>query len=331
MFAPARRENTFTMTSIAGPSNSGKTYSALLYARGLAGPDGKIALIDTENKRSRFYADVFEFDVSDLRPPFTSQRYIEKIVEAEKAEFPVCIVDSVSHEWEGTGGCLEQADAIQLRTKKPGLHCWKKPKAGHKKLVNTILQARMHLIFCCRVKEVLKPSKDKDGRSVIVNEGFAAIQEKGFIYEMTLSMLLDAKTHIPEITKCIEGLDHVFPKGELITTATGEAVRKWAEQGDVIDEKLEKLFDVARSAANLGTEKFKKWFKDESPENRRALKSHVMAELESICRAADETEAELAEAAALAEGEVETMDLTDALPAGVQTASELFPEKEDAD
>ncbi|MCV9910019.1 ATP-binding protein [Brucella sp. HL-2] len=98
----AVREKTFTLTSIAGPSGSGKTYSALLYARGLVGQEGKIGFIDTENKRSRFYADVAGgFDVIDLDPPFTSSRYIQAIKAFEKAGYTAIIIDSISHEWEG--------------------------------------------------------------------------------------------------------------------------------------------------------------------------------------------------------------------------------------
>ena len=46
---------------ISGPSGSGKTFSSLKLARGLVGPTGKIAFIDTENGSGKLYADLTEF------------------------------------------------------------------------------------------------------------------------------------------------------------------------------------------------------------------------------------------------------------------------------
>ena len=43
--------------ALAGPSGSGKTLSALLLAFGITGDWSKIALIDTEHGRAKFYAE----------------------------------------------------------------------------------------------------------------------------------------------------------------------------------------------------------------------------------------------------------------------------------
>lgn len=53
--ARAKRVSLPVPIAIIGPSGSGKTKSALLVARGLAGPDGKIGLIDSENGRALEY------------------------------------------------------------------------------------------------------------------------------------------------------------------------------------------------------------------------------------------------------------------------------------
>ena len=93
-----------------GKSGGGKTYSALKLAKGLG---GKICVIDTENGRASHYADEFDFDVIDLNPPFSPARYIEAIKTAQDAGYKAIVIDSISHEWEGTGGCLEMAEGKQ--------------------------------------------------------------------------------------------------------------------------------------------------------------------------------------------------------------------------
>nr|WP_278521298.1 AAA family ATPase [Brucella anthropi] len=292
----AVREKTFTLTSIAGPSGSGKTYSALLYARGLVGPEGKIGFIDTENKRSRFYADVAGgFDVIDLDPPFTSARYIEAIKAFEKAGYTAIIIDSISHEWEGTGGVLEQAEAIEQSSKRPGLHCWAKPKAGHKKLMNELLQTRAHLIFCCRVKEKVVQAKGENGKNEIVNEGFVVVQEKMFIYEMTVSLMLAEGNHIPTILKCPGDLLHAFPEGSKITPKIGEAVRGWSDTGKDIDEAFELSKRAGMQAANGGMKSLSTWWGslDKADQHRLA---NLKDTLKSVAEASDQMRSDQMEA-----------------------------------
>lgn len=284
----AVREKTYTLTSIAGPSGSGKTYSALLYARGLVGPEGKIGFIDTENKRSRFYADVAGgFDVIDLDPPFTSGRYIEAIKAFEKAGYPAIVVDSISHEWEGSGGVLEQAEAIEERTKRAGLHCWQKPKAGHKKLMNELLQTRAHLIFCCRVKEKVVQAKGRDGKTEIINEGFVVVQEKSFIYEMTVSMMLEEGTHVPLLQKCPGDLLSAFPQGSRVTTQIGTTVSQWANEGRAIDTDLEDAKREGLMIANQGVAPLTQWWAALTPAKKKVLESFKDT-LKSIASAHDQ-------------------------------------------
>jgi hypothetical protein len=291
----AVREKTFTLTSIAGPSGSGKAYSAILYARGLVGPEGKIGFIDTENKRSRFYADVAGgFDVIDLDPPFTSARYIEAIKAFENAGYKAIIIDSISHEWEGTGGVLEQADAIEQQTKRAGLHCWAKPKAGHKKMMNELLQTSAHLIFCCRVKEKVVQVKGSNGKTEIVNEGFVVVQEKMFIYEMTVSMMLAEGSHVPTIQKCPGDLEAAFPGGKKITPDVGKSVAQWADHGVAVDQELEAAKREGLLAANNGMSALLDWWK--ALGLRQAKLEPMKDTFKSIATASDQLKADINEA-----------------------------------
>lgn len=291
----AVREKTFTLTSIAGPSGSGKTYSAILYARGLVGPEGKIGFIDTENKRSRFYADVGGgFDVIDMDPPFTSARYIEAITAFQDASYTAIIIDSISHEWEGTGGVLEQAEEIEESTKRAGLHCWKKPKGAHKRLMNELLQTKAHLIFCCRVKEKVAQVKGANGKTEIVNQGFVVVQEKSFIYEMTVSMMLEEGTHIPFMQKCPDDLRGGFPDGKQVTVAAGNAVRMWSDKGAVVDPEFKAARLAGLNAANLGTQALAAWWKSLSPAQQKPMEA-LKDTFKSVAAARDLMASELAE------------------------------------
>lgn len=284
----AIREKTYTLTSIAGPSGSGKTYSALLYARGLVGSSGKIGFIDTENKRSRFYADVAGgFDVIDLEPPFTASRYIEAIKAFEAAGYKAIVIDSISHEWEGSGGVLEQAEAIEEKTKRAGLHCWQKPKAAHKKLMNELLQTRAHLVFCCRVKEKVVQVKGAGGKTEIVNEGFVVVQEKSFIYEMTVSMMLAEGTHVPLLQKCPGDLLAGFPEGSRITTKIGDAVREWSDKGEAVDEEFEAAKREGVVIASQGTTPLLAWWKALDKAKKIQLEG-IKDSLKSIAQAYDQ-------------------------------------------
>src|SRR5262245_5085176 len=98
----------------------------------------------------------------------------------------------------------------------------------HKRMMNRLLASDMHVIFCLRAGEKVKFVKVmKDGREKeeIVPIGLQAIQEKNFVFEMTLSLLLDEKTHAPEVTKCPEPLPLFQSKQPLITKEMGVKLR----------------------------------------------------------------------------------------------------------
>ena len=82
-FRKAIREQTSILLALAGSSGSGKTFSALRIARGLVGPTGRVAMIDTEAARALHYADRFDFDHGDLKPPFSPEAYAIAIMAAE--------------------------------------------------------------------------------------------------------------------------------------------------------------------------------------------------------------------------------------------------------
>jgi hypothetical protein len=239
-FKPAVRENVSLLIALAGASGSGKTYSALRLAIGMA-PSGKIAMIDTEARRGLHYADAFRFMHFDMRPPFKPPLFVEAVQAAEGQGAEVVIIDSMSQEYDGPGGLIEWADELErLGTKSPGN--WKAPKMAHRHMMGAFLQSRASLIFCLRADEKIKIEKifdERKGRDVtaVVPLGWTPICEKRMMYEMTASFTLTpdkpGKPNFALPHKLQEQHRPMFPEGQPIDEAAGRALAEWARGGAV--------------------------------------------------------------------------------------------------
>ncbi|TBY40872.1 hypothetical protein [Rhizobium leguminosarum] len=253
-FTDAVRDDTSLLIAIAGASGSGKTYSALKMATGLARGE-PIYAIDTEAKRMLHYADQFKFKHMDMKPPFTPEAYIEAIQGAEKAGAKVIIIDSTSDEYEGVGGLQEMHDDEVARlARKPydrlegweidkfNAPAWKVPKTRHKtRLMSPLRQVRAYIIFCLRAEEKIKFVKvldEKSGRekTAIESAGWVPICEKRFMYEMTISFTVTPDNPgVPLIHdgQAIHGKiqsQHLpfFPAGKRVNEECGRLLRAWA-------------------------------------------------------------------------------------------------------
>src|ERR1019366_2417372 len=115
-FAKAVKYNAKGRVALIGPAGGGKSLTALILARALAGPTGKIAAIDTEHGSLSKYADAYDFDVLEL-DSFTPEAFIDSLHAAENAGYAVFLCDSLSHFWVGAGGALEFVDMAAKRNK----------------------------------------------------------------------------------------------------------------------------------------------------------------------------------------------------------------------
>lgn len=246
-FRPAVREAVGLIVGLAGGTGSGKTFSAMRLATGASG--GKsFAVIDTEAGRAKHYADQFQFDHGDLRSPFSPERYTEAIVAADKAGYPVIVVDSVYHVWAGEGGVLDQHESELKRMagddyrkqESCKMAAWIKPKSAHKRMVAKLLQVRAHLILCFRAEEKIDMVRDSKGKMQIVPKtlpgislnGWVPICDKNLPYEMTVSFLLMMdKPGIPNPIKLQEQHKGMFPANKEINEESGKAMAAWAAGG----------------------------------------------------------------------------------------------------
>ena len=259
-FKPAVRENEHLLIGLAGGTGSGKTYTAMELATGMA-LGKRFAVIDTETGRAKHYADRFQFDHGDLPPPFRPGAYWEAIKAADAAGYPVIVVDSASHEWAGTGGVLdwheEELDRMAGEDWKKREACnmaaWIKPKVDHKKMVSRLLQVRAHIILCFRAEEKVDMER-VDGKMKIVPkvtktglDGWVPICEKNLPFELTTSFLLHSdRPGVPRYIKCEEQHRPYFPTDKPITREAGRLIGEWAAGGS---PKSEPAIDLATFTA----------------------------------------------------------------------------------
>lgn len=275
-FRPALRENVGLLIGLAGSSGSGKTYSAMRLAAGIA--QGKpFAVIDTEAGRAKHYADQFRFDHGDLRPPFRPEAYSEAIAAADAAGYPVVVVDSTSHVWAGDGGVLdwqeEELDRMAgdnwQKREACKMAAWIKPKMSHKQMVQKLLQVRAHVILCFRAEEKVEMVKEQ-GKTVIRPkvgvmglDGWMPVCEKSLPFELTTSFLLTADhPGIPKPIKLQEQHRAFFPPGQPITEESGRLIAQWASGGTILStdefiqaERQQAILD-ALEMTGISLEKF---------------------------------------------------------------------------
>lgn len=282
-FTKAVRAGAPVVIGIVSKSGFGKTFSALRVARGLVGPTGKIAGLDTESGRMRLYADLTDFDHCELDAPFAPSRYIEKIREAVAAGYHCLVIDQGTFEWDGTGGVLEMAEATNAK----GLQRWNAPKVAHRKFMNALAECPIHIVICLRGKdEVVQDAKTKE---VTKTGRLVAQQNHDFLYEMTVSMTLDIEGSpgIPRIVKCPSALLPAFPPGEQLSERTGTMIAEWVKGGAPVDHAFETLKSAGREAALGGAKSLRAWFDTLTKEQKARIKPLLDTELKSAAAAAD--------------------------------------------
>lgn len=236
----AERRQAKIKLGLQGPAGSGKTYSALLLAFGMTGDWSKVAVIDTENNSADLYAHLGNFHVLPLSLPFSPERYIEAIDVCEKAGIDVIIIDSISHEWEGTGGILDIHGAMIGNS----FTNWAKVTPRHNAFVQKILQTPCHIIATIRSKQDYVLS-EKNGKMVPEKVGLKGVTREGLDYEFTLVFDLDIK-HQVNATKDRTGMFMDKPQFQ-ITKQTGERINYWCQSG----KSIESVINLIKTASTI--------------------------------------------------------------------------------
>lgn len=233
----ATRSNIFVKVFMTGVSGSGKSYSSLTLASGMAdeiekknGVRPKIIMMNTESSRGEYYANEFQYDVwtSDENgvaiEQLTPELYVDWIkyqVEAntQNGVPPILIIDGVTPAW----------DALKSAQIKAGgqFKDWDKVNPRWKALCQEIVRSKAHVIVCARGKTQYVIEGEK-GRQSVRKVGVGAEIREGFDFEFTCSFNIDQSTHTAAIEK---DNTHIFDSRNVervLTHQDGKLLIQWA-------------------------------------------------------------------------------------------------------
>ncbi|WP_077475651.1 ATP-binding protein [Rodentibacter ratti] len=231
-FQKAERKKSKLRLALTGPSGSGKTYGALLLASGLG---SKIAVIDTEQGSASLYSHLVEFDSLELEPPYNPERYREALKLAVKSGYDVVIIDSITHEWSGSGGCLELLEQIaKARYKGNSWAAWNDITPRHRAFIDDLLTSPIHIIVTARSKTETA-QVEVNGRKQVQKLGMKTEQRDGIEYEFTTVLDIVHDGHFALPSKDRTGLFSAN-EPERLSKETGERIKEWLESGVEIKE-----------------------------------------------------------------------------------------------
>ena len=207
---------------LSGASGFGKTYSALLLAYGMTGDWSKICVIDTENNSASLYSNLGNYNVIDLKAPYNPEKFIDALKLAENSGMTTLVLDSITSEWQGSGGCLEIHEQLGGRWQD-----WAKVTPRHQAFIDAILQSKCHVITCVRRKIEYSLDTDSNGKMKVTKLGTKEQTREGFEYELTVNFEIINENHLSKASKDRTGLFMNKPEF-VINSSTGVKLISWA-------------------------------------------------------------------------------------------------------
>ncbi|WP_019670795.1 AAA family ATPase [Eudoraea adriatica] len=265
----ARRQDVKLRIGISGASGFGKTYSALKLAHGITGDYSKIAIIDSEHGSASLYAELGPFNILVLDGPYPPEKYIQAISLCEKQGMEVIIIDSISHEWTGEGGCLQIHEQLGGR-----FQDWAKVTPRHQAFIEKLLHANAHIITTTRRKVDYSLDTTSKGRTKVVKHGTKELTREGFEYELTLNLELINENHLAKASKDRTGLFMNKPEF-VINAATGKKLKAWCSQ-DEKRAKIQELINNAQSKEEL------RHIYMEHPDYQQQIKADLRSRLDQL-------------------------------------------------
>lgn len=319
-FEKAKPQQARLKMSLYGPQGSGKTFTALLFAEGLAKHRGKrVAVVDTEHgsdfycqdRPSGAHAHAFDFDALYTK---SLADILAAVKGLDPATHGVVIIDSMSHVWEAAIAAYEgrrtKIDSIPLQA-------WGAIKRPYKELVNFLIGSPFDVFILGRQKSIFEAEEGGELRKVGV--GMRAEGETPYEPHICgrMELIRSAGEALPAMfvekdrTGVLQG--RTFPKpdfqtiapllpllgdvqapaedederiakdGELLAAQEDKAEKKLAKSQALLAEYTSKLLACADLAA-LGAvaAEIKKQKRYLVEEHANALRAHYDAELLKI-------------------------------------------------
>ncbi len=191
-FKKAEPEQGYLKMSMYGPPGSGKSFSALLFAEGLAKRDKKrIAYVDTE-RGTDFYAKKAPRDIHpeafDFDALYTTSLadVLENVKSLDPKVYGVVVIDSISHLWDAAMAAYEgkktSVDGIPM-------HAWGQIKKPYKELIRFLMDGPFHVFILGRQKNIF----ENDGDDKIKKVGVGMRAEGETSYEPHICARMEAK------------------------------------------------------------------------------------------------------------------------------------------
>lgn len=257
-FRPARREQCMARIALHGPAGSGKTYTALMLATGLA---ERVAVIDSEHGRALEHRERFVFD--HMAPSrFDPRELCTALAKAADWGYGAVVIDSLSHYWMGAGGALEFVDAHENARGGKFSAGWKEFRPIENRMLAALMAYPGHVVVTMRVKTAYVVEANERGKHEPRKVGLKPEQREGIDYEFSIVGELD-RDHVLTVTKstCEELADERIPRPD---RTVAETILRWCGTGEPVPTALDIRDSVLLPTATL----------DELRELRELAKRH---------------------------------------------------------
>lgn len=195
-FRPATKDGAKARVSIQGVSGSGKTWTSLSLAWGLA-EGQRFAVIDTERGAASLYIGErgIQFDVLQMHR-YDPRDLVKALAAAAQRRYPVVMVDSLSHFWKGTDGALDQVEKHKSKYGNNSFAGWKDVTPMQNDMVEALLAYQGHLVVTMRSHTEWVLQENERGKKEPVQVGMRAEQRKGIEYEFGVAAEMDINNRL---------------------------------------------------------------------------------------------------------------------------------------
>jgi hypothetical protein len=163
-FRKAKAEQASLKLGLYGLAGSGKTFTALLIAEGLANLTKKRAAFVDSERGTDFYSQAvkdraahpaaFDFDALYTR---SITEVLDAVKSLDPAQHAVVVIDSITHIWDA---CKNSYAGKMTKIGTLPFHAWAAIKKPYRDLMNYLLSSPMHVIICGRQGNVFEEDEE---------------------------------------------------------------------------------------------------------------------------------------------------------------------------